>query len=223
MKIIILIIMFIIFIMFITPTKAGDSTQSASPSASLQTKLRQLQVEIASKAAELKAEVSGKLQNKAYVGVIKSKSENTLSENSLILIIRNSDKTVKINEFTEFVIPTKTVSKIKPSLKNLEVKNYVVALGDVDETEILTAKKIIKTTPSEVVKQIFYGKVLAVNENIITLKTTENLAVSTNNQTVFKIGQKDGTWNNVKIGQKVIVSGISKNNIIKANLIYIFN
>lgn len=200
------------------PTFAAESTASASPSASLQTKLRQLQTEIASRAAEFKAEVSGRLQNKAYVGKIKSKTDETL-----ILSIKENDKTVKINQFTEFIISVKPVSKTKPTIKNLEVENYIVALGDVDETDILTAKKVIKIDPPKEVKQIFFGKILAINENIITLKTDQNLAVSTSNQTTFKIGQKDGTLDNLKIGQNVVVSGISKNNIVKAGLIYVFN
>lgn len=216
MKIIIIIIIFITFIiitiigsqaLLITPTKALDSTASASPSASLQTKLKELKDEIASRAAEFKAEVSHKLQNKAYVGAIKSKSDN-----SLTLTGKYGDKSVKINEFTE----------IKPNLKKLEMGNYVVALGDIDEADVLTAKKIIKITPLQDKKQVIFGKVLAINENIITLKTDQNLAVSTNAQTNFKIGQKDGTLDNIKIGQKVIVSGIVKNNIIKASLVFSF-
>lgn len=199
-------IIIIIFITVMTSAKATDSTQSASPSASLQLKLQELKDEIASKAAEFKAEVSGKLQNKAYFGAIKTKAEE-----SLILVIRETNKTVKINEFTKLT----GSSKIKPTLKNLEVGNYVVALGDVDETDILTAKKIIKTDAPKEQKQIYFGKVLAINENMITLKTDKNIAVSTSNQTVFKTS-------NIKIGQMIIVSGVTKNNIVKASLIYSF-
>ncbi|MDO8639088.1 MAG: DUF5666 domain-containing protein [Candidatus Daviesbacteria bacterium] len=206
------------YILHTTPVLATDSTasarldasiesQRASPSASLQTKLKQLQAEIASKASELKAEVSGRLQNKAYVGKIKSKSEE-----SLILIVRNEDKTVKVNEFTE----------AKPAFKNLKAEDYVVALGDVDESDILTAKKIIKTTPPQDIKKVYFGEVLAVNQNMITLKTDKNLAISTNNQTDFKIGKEDGDLSDIKIGQKVVVSGIDKNDIIKASLVYAF-
>lgn len=215
------------YILHTTPVLATDSTasarldasiesQRASPSASLQTKLKQLQAEIASKASELKAEVSGRLQNKAYVGKIKSKSEE-----SLILIVKGSDpstssgqvsKTVKVNEFTE----------AKPAFKNLKAEDYVVALGDVDESDILTAKKIIKTTPPQDIKKVYFGEVLAVNQNMITLKTDKNLAISTNNQTDFKIGKEDGDLSDIKIGQKVVVSGIDKNDIIKASLVYAF-
>lgn len=218
MKIFITFIIFIIFIIFITPTIAVDSTDSASPSASLQAKLKQLQAEIASKAANLKAEVSGKLQNKAYVGIIKSKADE-----SLILTIRENDKKVKVNEFTEFVFIPKIISKTKLSIKNLEVENYLVALGDVDETEVLTAKKIFKINPPKEIKQIYFGEVLVINENIITIKTDKNLAVSTNDQTIFKTGKDDGSLDDIKIGQKIIVTGVEKNNITKASLVYTFS
>lgn len=218
MKIIITIIIFIISITFITPTKALDSTQSASPSTSLQTKLKELQAEIASKASELKAEVSGRLQNKAYVGQIKSKTAE-----SLILTIRGIDKGVKVNEFTEFIFIPKIVSKTKLSIKNLEEKNYIVALGDIDETEVLNAKKIFKIDPPQEIKKIYFGEVLAVNENMITLKTDKNLAVSTTNQTDFKNSKGDSNLEDIKIGQKIVVSGVEKNNIIKASLVYTFS
>ena len=200
------------------PILAADSTVSASPSASLQTKLKELQAEIASKAAELKAEVSGKLQNKAYVGIIKSKADN-----SLVLAIREKDQTIKINEFTEFIFIPKIISKTKLSIKNLEVENYIVALGDVDETELLTAKRIFKIDPPTRVKQIYFGEVLAINENMITLKTDKNLAVSTSNQTVFKTSKGDENLSDIKIGQKIIVAGTEKNNIIRASLVYTFS
>ncbi|MDO8570546.1 MAG: DUF5666 domain-containing protein [Candidatus Daviesbacteria bacterium] len=209
-----IVFFFILYSLFSSFAFAVDSTQSASPSSSLQTKLKELRDDIASKAAEFKAEVSGKLQNKAYFGAIKTKAEE-----SLILVIQDNNKTVKINEFTEFG----GSSKIKPTFKNLEVGNFVVALGDVDETDILTAKKIIKTTPPAEIKQIYFGEVLAVNENMITLKTDKNLAVSTNNQTIFKTSKGDGTLKNIKIGKKIVVSGVNKNNIIKSSLIYSFN
>ncbi len=217
------------YLLLTTSTIAVDSTQSARLDASIESqraspsasRFEQFQKEIlekvASKAANLKAEVSGRLLNKAYIGKIKSKTDDLL-----ILTNGENDKTIKFNQFTEYMIPIKT-SKTKPTIKNLEVENYVVALGDIDETEVLIAKKIIRIEAPTEIKQIYFGKVLAINENMITLKTDQNLAVSTNAQTNFKIGQKDGTLDNIKIGQKVIVSGISKNNIIKANLIYIFN
>ena len=74
-----------------TTVFAADST----PSADVQSKLKALQNEIASKAAKLKNEISKKLQNKAYIGVVKSKSSNTLT-----LATRSGTKVVNTNQDT---------------------------------------------------------------------------------------------------------------------------
>ena len=52
------------------PAHALDST----PSAEIKTKLEALKQAIASKAAIIKQEINHKLQNKAYVGLVKTKS-----------------------------------------------------------------------------------------------------------------------------------------------------
>ena len=73
------------------PTFAADS----SPSADIRTKLEELKRDIASKAAALKGEVNRKLQNKAYIGKLASKSDETVT-----LVTKSGPKIVNISQDT---------------------------------------------------------------------------------------------------------------------------
>lgn len=151
MKIIIIII-FITIINFIIPSvKAADST------------LEELRKEIASKAAALKQIVDKKLKDKAYVGKIKTKSAT-----SLTLATISGPKIVSLNQDSE----------IK---KKISEGDYVACLGDVDETAVLTAKKVILLpTPNSELKTYLWGQIISLSEKqaILKDKNGKNLAIS---------------------------------------------
>ena len=180
------------------PVYAADST----PSADIQKKLDILKQEIASKAAKLKEQINKKLQNKVYVGVIKSKSTTTLT-----LATRTGTKIVNINQDTLYEPP---LSK-KVTLKE---EDSVATLGDVDETGVLTARKIVKlpTTNSQP-KTHLWGSVISVSEDIATIRDKEGKHIA------ISISEIDTT---VKIDQIIIATGyLNKNNILDADFIFV--
>lgn len=184
------------------PAYAADST----PSADIKSKLEELKKEIASKAAKLKQEVNRKLQNKAYIGKVKIKSSN-----SLTLATKSGPKIVSLNQDTVF--ESKIKSKKKFQHITIAEEDYLAALGDVDETGVLTAKKIILLPAvTAAVKTFLWGQVIAISDKLITLKdkNLKNVAVSALNQSP------------VKVSDFVILTGsFGKNDIFEAEYVYI--
>lgn len=187
-----------------SPTSAADST----PSADIKSKLEEFKKEIASKAAKLKQEVNRKLKDKAYVGQVKSKSNS-----SLTLAARLGSKIVSLNQDTVF---ESNVKGKKFSAKILTEEDYVVSLGDIDETGILIAKKVILLDPKPYIqnpKSYLWGQIIAISDKLITLKDkgAKNVAVSLNNQS------------EIKLNNFVILTGTkNKNDIFEAGFVYVF-
>lgn len=183
------------------PIFAADST----PSADIKIKLEELKKEIASKAAKLKQEINRQLKDKAYVGEIKSKSAS-----SITLITKNGPKIVNINQDTEF---ESNIKGKKYSQKLLTEQDFLAALGDVDETGVLTAKKIVLLpTPNSEIKTYLWGQITAISDKLITLKgkNLKNTAVSINNPS------------NINIPNFVIFTGsFGKNEIFQADFAYV--
>src|SRR3989344_5954310 len=99
------------------------SAQESSPSGSLLQKLNELKSDIASKAAKIKSEVNKKVQDKAIMGSILNISDNEMTIQAL-----TSEKTIKYDEFTEII----GLKGKKITLKTLEEKDNIAALGDMD-------------------------------------------------------------------------------------------
>ena len=197
--------------LFINHALAAGST----PSAEIKSKLEELKKEIASKAAKLKQEINRKLKDKAYVGLIKLSSET-----SLTLAAFSGPKIVSINQDTVFEskqsLPSKDVklkSKKKFSQESLSDEDYVAALGDIDETGVLTAKKIILLpTPNSQLKTYLWGQVISISDKLITLKDKnfKNVAAS------LPLKSK------IKLNDFVILTGsIDKNDIFDTGFIYV--
>lgn len=214
-----IIIFFLFFLLFAPTAYAAEST----PSSAIKEKLQELQAQIASKAAKLKQEINNKLQNKAYVGTVKSKSDTSLS-----LASATGPKMVTLNQDTEYVSLSK---KTKFSLKTLMEEDYIVSLGDIDDTGILTARRVIllpKTKISE--KSILWGQIISLSDNqtlnagkfVIKGKDLKNTTVKINNQTEYRKGNEEVVFNNVKLNDFVIVSGnIDEDQTLTANFLYI--
>lgn len=203
-------IIFIIFIMIILPTaNAANST----PSASVKEKLEELKQEIASKAAKLKQEINRKLQNKAYIGIVKSKSDT-----SITLASKNGTKLVSVNQDTEYEDLTpqkKGVKRKTPSLQAITEESKLAALGDVDDTGVLHAKKIILLPPltSQIEKSILWGQVISKSDDLISVKTKSG---QTKPVSIAEIKTK------FKTNDFVIITGIlGKNDILEASYLYI--
>lgn len=202
-------IIFITIIIIILPAAfAADST----PSADIQAQLDDLKKEIASKAAKLKQEVNKKLRDKAYIGKIKTKSPTALT-----LATKNGPKLVNINQDTLFesqiTHPSSGGKTKSPTLKILVEEDYLAALGDVDETSVLTAKKVILLpTPSFELKTYLWGQVVAVSDKLVTIKdrSLKNIAISVPGSA------------KLNIGDFVILTGIiGKNDIFEADFVHV--
>lgn len=191
----------------LTPVYATDST----PSATIQSKLDALKKEIASKAATLKQEVNQKLQNKAYVGAIKSASGS-----SILVIDKNGVKNIKVNQDT--VYENRLSKKKVLKFTDLKEGQLVAALGEMDELKNLIAKKIILLADSDwqedfKTKTILWGKVVSSDDEILTVRDRDgkNNAVSTKDI--------DTT---IKTNEFAIFTGyLNKNSIITAAFGYI--
>ncbi len=189
------------------PVSAADST----PSAGIQGQLAELKKEIASKAAALKNLVNKKLQNKAYVGKLTTKSDTGLT-----IATKNGPKIVNINQDTVFDSQAKTAKGKKiaaPTLKSLSQDDYLAALGDVDETGVLTARQIILlTTPPSDLKTYLWGQVVSISDQLATLKDKDSKTVA--------VSLPDGAA--VKTNDFVILTGtINKNQIFEAEFVHV--
>lgn len=185
----IIIITFITIIIFIPQTLAVDST----PSADIKLKLQDFKNEIASKAAKLKQEVSQKLQNKAYVGKIETKTST-----SLTLATAVGPKIVTINQDTNFP-------------KKMAKEDFVASLGDIDDTAVLTAKKIVLVTAPNQPKATLWGQIVSISDKLATLKdrNLKNIAITVPNS-------------NVKLNDFVILTGnFGKKDIFEARFVYV--
>lgn len=202
---------FIFALFTIQPVYALESTPSASPlrqsdsEGSIKIKLEELKKEIASKAAKIKQEVDRKLKNKAYVGKIKSKSDT-----SLTLAALSGPKIINITEDTVFGSNLK--SKPKYSAKNISLEDYVVSLGDSDETGVLTAKKVILLpNPNTQTRVYLWGQIISISDKLATLKTYGYKSVAV----IFPVSSK------AKLNDFVILTGTeNENDIIEADFVY---
>lgn len=185
---------------FIIPTVyAADST----PSADIKTKLEELKKEIASKAAKLKQAVSQKLTNKAYAG----KVENA-TETSATLITKSGAKIISFNQDTLFE------SKIKTKKKFIKLSpgDYVASLGDIDDTGVLTAKKIILMLPPTQQKNYLRGEIVSVSGSLVTLADKNLKAHAVSLKKDFKLKLKDIV---------ILTGNFNKNEVFEAGFVYV--
>lgn len=190
-----IIIIIIIINIMVSSAYAADGT----PSADIRFKLKELQKEIASKAAKLKQEINSKLTDKAYVGTVKTKGSS-----SITLASNGGPKIVSLNQDT--ILPKKMIVQ----------EDYLAALGDVDETGVLTAKKVIllpqpKAGQPLAEKSYLWGQIISISGKLATLKDKDLKSVAVSLPTDSK----------VKLNDFVIVTGIKgKNDIFNAGFIF---
>lgn len=184
------------------PTYAVEST----PSADIKIKLEEFKKEIASKAAQLKQVISQKLRDKAYVGTVKSKSDSTLT-----LSASSGPKVVSINQDTVYESKIKARKKFT-SLQNISEEDYIAALGDIDETGVLTAKKIILLPSPNSPKTYLWGQIISISNQLVTLKGKD---FKNNAASIPDSSQ-------VKLNDFVILTGTkNKNDIFDAGFVYV--
>lgn len=215
-KFVLCFLFYLLFSTFYLPTVFA---QDSSPSANIQSKLKALQEEIASRAANMKNEVSKKLLNKAYIGIIKSKDST-----SLTVSLRTETGNININEFTEYVIKTKTLVG-DTGLKSLNVSDSIAALGDIDDNGVLTAKKIVKLAKPVVLKKVIYGSLASVATSSAVLKTAhdDQFTINFDKNTDYQLSKSDGSFSDIKINQwTIVVTEETNPQPFLAKFVYIF-
>lgn len=209
-----LIVLFLILTAYplpLTPTYAQES----SPSADIKSKLETLKAGIASRAAQLKQEISTKLQNKSYTGSIK-----TISQTSITLASLTGPKVININQDTVY---ESDIAKVKYSFKNAKAEDYIAALGDIDDTNVLTAKRIILIPKQEAKKQIVWGQIITLgNSLVVKTKDSKNTKILLKNATTFQKGVEEIGIEKVKVNDFVIaVADENQQGVLTANYIYV--
>lgn len=191
----------------------------SSPSADIKSKLKALQEDIASRAANMKAEVTKKLQNKAYIGTVKDKNSTFLTL-STTTDIRN----VNINQFTEYIIKSKTYIG-DGGLKNITPDNTIAALGDIDDKGVLIAKRIVKlTSPPPKPKKIIHGIVISLSDGNLTLRNIQNeqFSIIFDKKTDYQKGKSDANFSDIKTNSWIIIVTDRASETLLAKYVYIF-
>lgn len=194
--------------------------QTASPSGTLLQKLDELKKEIASKAAEIKSDINKKIQDKAVLGSILK-----IEDEQIIIQGLNATKTVKYDEFTEFI----GLKNKKIDVKTLEENDKVAALGDMDDKNNLVARKVIfmESASWRIATQsavAVWGQIAKTTGSAITLKDNsgQNQTIITNNQTIFLLGNNEAAIQDAKPEKFMVARGIRlKDGSLRARFVYL--
>lgn len=217
----------LLFMLQSNPTFAASATASAkvspqpsaSGSASLLQKINEIKEKAASKAADFISQVTKKLQNKAYYGVIDS-----IDSNQILISFNENDFTISTNEYTGFTSTIKS-SKKTAALKDLSNGDFIAALGDTDDKGVLNAKKIVKSTPpASESAQLIWGLVEKVSGSTITVKAVGNTSqvVTAAVKSIIFLGQEEASLADIKTGRTIIARGkVSANSGFFSSYIYI--
>ncbi len=193
-----------------TPVIADD----ASTSADTAQKLQDLQIEIASKAATIKNQVTQKIDNKAFIGIITSKTDSQIE----LKLADGTSQIVLINTFTD--ITYQSTKLTKSILKD----DYIAALGEMDDKNNLVAKRLVKLTPrdSNITDQV-WGKITTISSPnfVLALKDSSKLSVYTNNSTTFELGNEEVEASRLENNKMVVIIGVKNDQRFNARFVYI--
>lgn len=197
----------------------AENPSSSTSSAEFQSKLRSLQTEIASKAAKLKQEISKRLEDKAYIGKITSTTDEIITINNQ----NGEEKTIKLNEFTNYL---DIVKNKKLSVSSLLNSDTIITLGDIDDNGVLTAKKLIKADNSVLNnREIIYGTVTDLKEKKIVLKDSnkKTFEIVVDKDTTFQTGKYDARLSDIRVNKSITaVVTLTHDAVYLARFVYIF-
>ncbi len=205
------LILSIIFIIFlVSPVFAQNSTDNKS-SASQATRSAELRKQLEQKAAPLKRQ--------AYAGQVIQKTKDTL-----VIKTQTGDKIILTTEGTTFVNLTAR-SRQSADFTKIKVGDQVVTIGAVETDGAMTARVVLQVAKKpEVTKRIIFGVVADIGGRVLTVQNPRNrieedLTIARGAKITIK-GKKDGTFADIKEGDKIIAVGIvGSNDTITVNLI----
>lgn len=173
---------------------ATPSAKQATTSASLTDKINALKQEIATRAAKLKQEVDKKIHNRVILGKLVNKSADRLTIVKIASASGNLARIIGINEYTEYQQGLTRGKKI--NLAQVLTNDLLIALGDVDDKGMLSAKRVYKldkvTFPDS---QLIWGQIQSVSGNNITLKLKDHQQVKlvTTPATRWQLGNEEAS------------------------------
>lgn len=198
-----------------------SSAEEASPSTIIKQKVEDLKKEIASRAANLKQTVNKRMENKMAAGKVL-----TSEDGKLTLDGKNSPKVVKFNEYTTFQPSnSKKGAKLRPpKLEDFSPGEFLIALGDLDDKNVLVAKKIIESKEVQGQDSGFvWGQIESVKQPVIVIKKKDGgfQPVSTGVKTVYFLGTEEATIADAKLGKTLAGRVLKdKNGQLTAGFIY---
>lgn len=223
LRVISFLIIFLSFLIlhsaFLTPTLA-QTPQTATSSAKVNPileKINAIKQQAASKAAELKQIVSSKLQNKVFSGKIMN-----IDGSKLTLQGRVSEKIVLTNEYTAF--ENEANPRLKFDVTDLSSSDNIAALGDADDKNQLTAKKLVKLKSKPALpKDVVWGEVQKANANQIQIlsKGGKTLTVISSGETQIMLGNDEATLKDISENKVILASGKLNGEKLSAEYIYI--
>lgn len=212
----------VLFLSISQSAYAKESSPSAEPAvatnSAMQTKIDDLKKEIASKAADLKAVMDKKIGNKVFTGKISRISTDTISIDAEL-----GARSVTVNEYTLY--QDQSSQKIKKAFKLDSIKSgdTVIALGEVDEKSIMTAKKVIRVNGVKLRSFSYvFGQISKVEPQKITLKNkngTEQV-IGFDSKLVIKNEKDKGTVTDIKMTRNAIAV-YPKDEATRSSLLYI--
>jgi len=208
----------------ISPTLTPTTTPTEIPSGSIEEKIQEIRDEVKKKVRE-KIEETKKGMKAAYIGEI-----TDITDSSLTITTFKGVSSIKVATDTAII----NLGNKKIALKDLEIGNFIIAMGYIADTNLLEAKRIIVINkPKIVIREVAFGKVtdISTDEKILTVKNEKKNLLYTIEVTDKTIITKkiDGKVKKVKfadvvIGDRIVAIGTpseNENKIITAKLIHV--
>lgn len=164
--------------------------QTASPSGTLRDSVKQ-------KVEEELSQIKSGVAKKGFVGSITAKQDASLT----ITNLKSQPRTV--------IATTETVIKLANgkdgTLADLKLNDFAIAMGDVDSTNKMTAKRIVIFTsaPSDK-RQSYFGTITKTTSNSFTIKTPKGETLDLKVSAGTKYNDKF-KFSDLKVDSKVVV------------------
>ncbi|KKW00011.1 hypothetical protein A3H89_01685 [Candidatus Amesbacteria bacterium RIFCSPLOWO2_02_FULL_48_11] len=146
--------------------------------------------------AEELSQIKKAVTKKAYVGSISAKLDATVT----IANLKNQSRQATVT--TDTAIKLATGKDGTPA--DLKVGDFVIAMGDVDGSGLMTAKRLIVTPrPPEDKRQVLFGTVTKTASGSLTLEHPDKKTITLKISSITKYSAKS-KFTDIKIGTKLI-------------------
>ena len=165
-------------------------TSAQTPTTSIRDQVKQ---QVADELSQIKNTIS----KKAYVGSIASKVDATIT----ITNLKNQPRTATVT--TDTAIKLSGGKDGTPA--DLKVGDFVIAMGDADNTGQLTAKRLLVVSkPAEDKRRVLSGTVTKISSSSLTLETSDKKSETLKISSVSKYTAKS-KLSDIKVGTKLVL------------------